>query len=88
MDRSKEFSEVRDEGVSALEFDNGEELLQNPKGGTAADAHDMYRMGKTQQLQRNFRFVTIVGFVMILQFSWESVLMYVPVLTMSHTFVH
>ena len=75
MDRSKEVSEIHNEGVSGMEFDNGEEQIVTKKGGTIADAHDMYRMGKTQQLQRNFRFISIVGFVMILQFSWESVLM-------------
>ena len=75
MDRSKEVSEIHNEAVSALEIDNGEEQIVIKKGGTVADVHDMYRMGKTQQLQRNFRFISIVGFVMILQFSWESVLM-------------
>ena len=72
MDGSKDISEVR---VSGLDYDNGEEQVQKQKGGTVADAQDMYRMGKRQKLQRNFRFITIVGFVMILQFSWESVLM-------------
>ena len=75
MDRSKEVSEIHNEAVSTLEIDNGEEQIVIKKGGTVADVHDMYRMGKTQQLQRNFRFISIVGFVMILQFSWESVLM-------------
>lgn len=75
MDSSKELSDVHTTDVAALDYDNGEEQLQKQKGGTAADAHDMHRMGKRQQLQRNFRFITIVGFIMILQFSWESVLM-------------
>ncbi|RMZ91198.1 hypothetical protein DV736_g1556, partial [Chaetothyriales sp. CBS 134916] len=57
-----------------FEFENSDEVLQAQKGGTVADAQDMHRMGKSQQLQRNFRFITIVGFIMILQFSWESVL--------------
>ncbi len=72
MDGTKEISEVH---VHNLELDDGEEVLQKQKGGTAADARDMSRMGKRQQLQRNFRFITTVGFIMILQFSWESVLM-------------
>lgn len=75
MDGSKEISDVHAQSVGAFHYDNGDELLQKRKGGTAADAHDMSRMGKTQQLKRNFRFITIVGFIMILQFSWESVLM-------------
>lgn len=75
MDGSKEISDVHAQSVVAFDYDNGDELLQKQKGGTLADAQDMHRMGKRQQLQRNFRFITIVGFIMILQFSWESVLM-------------
>lgn len=75
MDGSKDITEIYNQEATGLDYDNGDELLQRQKGGTAADAQDMYRMGKRQQLQRNFRFITIVGFIMILQFSWESVLM-------------
>lgn len=71
----KDISETHTEAVSSFDDNYGLEQLQLQKGGTAADAQDMYRMGKNQQLRRNFRFVTIVGFIMILQFSWESVLM-------------
>ncbi|KAJ4079006.1 hypothetical protein NW769_015156 [Fusarium oxysporum] len=42
------------------------------KKGTAADRADMYRMGKTQETTRNFRFLSIFGFSMILMASWES----------------
>lgn len=48
---------------------------QAQKGGTAHDTHDMTRMGKHQSLRRNFRFITIVGFVMVLQSTWESMLL-------------
>ncbi|RFN45104.1 hypothetical protein FIE12Z_10655 [Fusarium flagelliforme] len=41
------------------------------KKGTAADRADMYRMGKTQEMTRNFRFLSIFGFSMILMASWE-----------------
>lgn len=75
MADSKDNSKICDQETVGLDFDNGDELLQRQKGGTAADAQDMYRMGKRQQLRRDFRFITIVGFIMILQFSWESVLM-------------
>lgn len=74
MDSSKEISQVYAERVSPFDYENGNGEVEQ-KGGTPADAQDMDRMGKHQQLQRNFKFVTIVGFVMILQFSWESVLM-------------
>ena len=75
MNGSKQFSEIGAHEVSTFDYDNGEELVQKQKGGTAADAQDMSRMGKRQQLQRNFQFISIVGFVMILQSSWESVLL-------------
>jgi len=45
------------------------------KGGTSADFADMQRMGRTQELRRNFKFVSIVGFVTILQATWECVLL-------------
>ncbi|KAF5716472.1 choline permease [Fusarium globosum] len=41
------------------------------KKGNAADRADMYRMGKTQEMTRNFRFLSIFGFSMILMASWE-----------------
>ncbi|EMC93285.1 hypothetical protein BAUCODRAFT_235090 [Baudoinia panamericana UAMH 10762] len=45
------------------------------KGGTAADEREMDRMGKVQELRRNFKFVGIVGFVTILQATWECTLL-------------
>ncbi|KAK5127065.1 hypothetical protein LTR85_008424 [Meristemomyces frigidus] len=45
------------------------------KGGTAADEREMQRMGKAQELRRNFKFIGIVGFVTILQATWESTLL-------------
>jgi len=44
-------------------------------GGTTQDGADMSRMGKQQVLKRNFRFISIVGFVTILQATWESTLL-------------
>ncbi|KAJ4369571.1 hypothetical protein N0V83_005333 [Neocucurbitaria cava] len=44
------------------------------KRGTTADVASMWRMGKTQELLRNFRFVSIFGFSMILMASWETML--------------
>ncbi|KAJ4138015.1 hypothetical protein NW754_001374 [Fusarium falciforme] len=41
------------------------------KRGNAADRADMYRMGKVQEMRRNFRFLSIFGFSMILMASWE-----------------
>jgi choline transport protein len=44
------------------------------KGATSEDAHDMMRMGKTQETQRNFRSVTILGFCMVILSTWEAIL--------------
>ncbi|ORY07771.1 amino acid transporter [Clohesyomyces aquaticus] len=44
------------------------------KKGTVADRQSMWRMGKVQELRRNFRFVSIFGFSMILMASWETAL--------------
>ena len=44
--------------------------------GTAADRQAMWRMGKVQEMRRNFRFVSIFGFSMILMASWETMLGY------------
>ncbi|OAL55082.1 amino acid transporter [Pyrenochaeta sp. DS3sAY3a] len=42
------------------------------KRGTKVDQQDMHRMGKVQELRRNFRFVTIFGFTMVLMATWEA----------------
>lgn len=42
------------------------------KAGTGNDVKDMHRMGKEQKLRRNFGFLSILGFAMILMSTWES----------------
>ncbi|KAM0721382.1 hypothetical protein Q7P37_002306 [Cladosporium fusiforme] len=42
------------------------------KHGTSADQQDMARLGKTQETKRNFRFLTIFGFTMVLMATWEA----------------
>lgn len=42
--------------------------------GSADDTRAMWRMGKVQEMQRNFRFLSIFGFSMILMASWETML--------------
>ncbi|EMF13409.1 amino acid transporter [Sphaerulina musiva SO2202] len=44
------------------------------RGGNVEDLRDMARMGKSQELQRNFKLVTMFGFSAILMCSWESLL--------------
>ena len=79
LTKSNEFGEKRNaqieiEAASDTESNN-EATIQEQKGGTRHDVYDMSRMGKRQELLRNFRFISIVGFVMVLQSTWESVLL-------------
>ncbi|KAH7362789.1 amino acid/polyamine transporter I [Plectosphaerella cucumerina] len=48
-----------------------EDDVVDEKRGTAADRADMFRLGKVQEMRRNFRFLSIFGFSMILMASWE-----------------
>ncbi|ORY09001.1 amino acid permease-like protein [Clohesyomyces aquaticus] len=61
------------------EYDGGKHEMvtmhDSALGSTQFDAQDMYRMGKKQELRRNFRMISIVGFVVILQSTWESALL-------------
>jgi choline transport protein len=53
------------------------EGVVSEKRGTDGDQRDMYRMGKQQELRRNFRFVSIFGYSMVLMATWETILTYV-----------
>ncbi|KAF2110208.1 amino acid permease-like protein [Lophiotrema nucula] len=61
------------------DFDTGEHHAVSTHttslGGTQYDAQDMHRMGKQQELRRNFHLISIVGFVVVLQSTWESALL-------------
>lgn len=43
--------------------------------GNKHDQHGMIRMGKKQELRRNFHFFSIWGFAVMLGCSWEYVFM-------------
>ncbi|KAF2766876.1 amino acid transporter [Teratosphaeria nubilosa] len=45
---------------------------ERERRGTGADQLDMHRMGKEQQTKRNFHFLTIFGFTMVLMATWEA----------------
>ncbi|KAF1948949.1 amino acid transporter [Byssothecium circinans] len=47
------------------------------KGGTAHDGEDMHRMGKLQQLRRNFRISSIFGYSVVMGCTWEYALVIV-----------
>jgi choline transport protein len=62
---------------AAIELHDSElqkDAVVSAKKGTPDDQKDMQRMGKTQELRRNFRFVSIFGYSMILMATWETVL--------------
>ncbi|KAK3699758.1 hypothetical protein LTR37_016267 [Vermiconidia calcicola] len=45
---------------------------EEEKKGTEFDQLDMNRMGKRQETRRNFRFLSIFGFTMVLMATWEA----------------
>lgn len=51
------------------------EDLVEKKNGNQDDRAAMWRMGKTQELRRDFSGIAIFGFTMILVASWETTLM-------------
>lgn len=44
-----------------------------PANGTTQDSRDMSRLGKGQQFQRNFRYISMLGFSSTLMATWECV---------------
>jgi choline transport protein len=46
--------------------------VEDKKYGNVADRADMHRMGKTQELKRGFRFISIFGFCTIVMGTWEG----------------
>lgn len=44
------------------------------KAGTAIDQQNMERLGKTQELRRNFRLISVLGFTAVLMCTWEAIL--------------
>jgi choline transport protein len=57
-----------------LDSESQQDGVVSEKKGTAGDQKDMYRMGKQQELRRNFRFVSIFGYSMVLMATWETIL--------------
>jgi choline transport protein len=60
--------DMYDDTVFAEEVQDGDVKKQ----GNAHDRADMYRMGKTQELNRGFRFMSIFSFCTILMSTWEA----------------
>ncbi|KAJ4363456.1 hypothetical protein N0V83_009749 [Neocucurbitaria cava] len=53
---------------------HGEEYHDSVRGYTRADRADMLRMGKVQELRRNYRPLSALAFTVILQGTWEVLL--------------
>ena len=60
---------------SAVDVVMGEIEGSSDKIGTTTDQRDMERVGKTQELRRNFRFLSVLGFTAVLMCTWEAVLL-------------
>jgi len=74
MDDLKSSSEWADRSLAIMEVSDVDQETTE-KLGTAYDQHDMVRMGKQQQLRREFEFFSIWGYAVILGCSWEFALM-------------
>ena len=66
-----------DTQVEVYGEDGSDHSLPTEKRGTDMDARDMQRVGKTQELRRNFRLLSILGFTAVLMCTWEAILLYV-----------
>ncbi|KAJ9603546.1 hypothetical protein H2200_011732 [Cladophialophora chaetospira] len=51
-----------------------DDVVLGKKEGTSRDVEDMKRMGKEQLFKRNFGFLSIFGFAMILMQTWQALL--------------
>ncbi|KAK8127243.1 amino acid transporter [Apiospora sp. TS-2023a] len=70
MAKEDKFNYTKRDAPIDIELDSD---IVDPEDGNAEDRRDMHRMGKTQELKRNFRFISIFGFTMILMQSWEAI---------------
>jgi choline transport protein len=64
--------------------DNESQRNVSETKGTANDQKDMLRMGKQQELRRNFGLLSIFGYSMILMATWENTLTCVLILHLLH----
>ncbi|KAI4936598.1 hypothetical protein J4E85_001929 [Alternaria conjuncta] len=66
--------ESRANASRSLDGDESQEYHQSLRGFTRADRADMERMGKVQELKRNYRPLSALAFTVILQGTWEVLL--------------
>lgn len=63
------------EGTAPCESDQAVLGDRSSKWGTEQDQRGMARMGKKQELRRQFKFLSITGYATILSCSWEFAMM-------------
>ncbi|KAJ5281057.1 hypothetical protein N7478_006429 [Penicillium angulare] len=64
----------QEEGVTLSVQGTLHEDVSSRRDGTIRDKQDMQRVGRSQELNRNFRFLSILGFTAVLMCTWEAVL--------------
>lgn len=62
---------MMDDSVLESNAKFGKHSLAADTDGSTRDTLDMERMGKQQTLRRNFTFISIFGFSLILMSTWE-----------------
>ncbi|KAF2426488.1 amino acid transporter [Tothia fuscella] len=67
-------SEVKEMNTKELSISSQEDGEQAAHHGTSYDARDMHRLGKKQQFQRNFKYLSMLGFTSTLMATWEAML--------------
>jgi hypothetical protein len=60
-----------DSGTIINDEVDGQEYHETLRGHTRQDRTDMARMGKVQELRRNYRPLSALAFTVILQGTWE-----------------
>lgn len=64
--------------TSILQISSPENHVAEKYKGTRADRHDMAVLGRRQQLRRNFKMSTMLGFASMVMVAWEASLVLIP----------
>lgn len=70
-DSSREKGGITNLEASGTEAHDDLDAQRNPTKSTREDANNMLRMGRTQQLIRHFRLLSVASFTAIATASWE-----------------
>ncbi|OOO06302.1 hypothetical protein OAory_01019630 [Aspergillus oryzae] len=61
-----------EKAVGSVAYATAPEDNPSDKHGTVQDMMDMWRVGRDQELNRNFRFLSVLGFSAVLMCTWEA----------------